>query len=119
MVMCRVPWILNLVAWAVVLGCVVGNYTPMVGLGYPSYGPSAWNAAWPAKAGMAATLGAQHDRLIRGCTMDGASHDELHRFLEARMAGVSALGEVRPVEQAQAQVGTLRGTLGEVDRAYE
>ncbi len=68
---------------------------------------------------LAATLKEQQGRLIRGCTMTGSSHDELHTFLKAWIPGVKALGDAKTLAEAQAQVVTLRGYADAMDLHFE
>lgn len=68
---------------------------------------------------LAATLKEQQGRLIRGCTMTGSSHDELHTFLKAWIPGVKGLGDSTTLAEAQAQVVTLRGYSDAMDLHFE
>ena len=68
---------------------------------------------------LAATLQEQQGRLIRGCTMEGSSHDELHVFLQAWIPGVKALGESGTLSESQAQLATLRGYMDALDKHFE
>lgn len=68
---------------------------------------------------LAATLQEQQGRLIRGCTMEGSSHDELHVFLQAWIPGVKALGESTTLSQSQAQLAALRGYMDALDKHFE
>lgn len=68
---------------------------------------------------LAGTLLEQQGRLIRGCTMDGASHDELHHFLEAWIPGVKALSQTGTLPEAKAQVAVLKSNLVEAERVFE
>lgn len=66
-----------------------------------------------------ATLQAQLDGLISGCTMEGAAHDELHVFLMAFLPGVSGLKTTPDDAAAAAQLATLRHQVHTYDQFFE
>jgi len=59
------------------------------------------------------------DRLIAGCTMEGAAHDELHVFLMAWFPEVTAIQSVSDVAAGRASLGKLRALMAEYDRFFE
>ena len=65
------------------------------------------------------TLDTQLNRLISGCTMDGAAHDELHVFLTAWMPAVAALKASPDLPAASATVTQLQGMVAAYDKAFE
>lgn len=65
------------------------------------------------------TLQGQLDRLISGCTMEGAAHDELHVFLMVWIPEVSMLQEDTDKDTALARVLRLQALLAEYDRFFE
>lgn len=65
------------------------------------------------------TLQGQLDRLIQGCTMDGAAHDELHTFLMVYMPAVASLQTVDSVEAASAQHLALKAMVSDYERHFE
>ena len=70
-------------------------------------------------AALSATVQGQLDRLIAGCTMTGAAHDELHVFLLAFLPEVSALKTDPNVHVASRRVEALRAHVAGYDEAFE
>ncbi|MEZ4316311.1 MAG: hypothetical protein R3F61_02355 [Myxococcota bacterium] len=60
----------------------------------------------------------QLDRLIQGCTMEGAAHDELHVFLTAWMPEVKALQSTTHELGARARVLRLQEMLHTFDQFF-
>ena len=57
---------------------------------------------------LGATLKTQVQKLVKGCTMDGPSHDQLHVFLTSFMPAVAALSEARDAARDQATLDELK-----------
>lgn len=68
---------------------------------------------------LAASLEEQQGRLIRGCTMSGSSHDELHHFLEVWIPGVKALSQAKTLDESRAQIGLLQEHVQVFDQHFE
>jgi hypothetical protein len=68
---------------------------------------------------LGAVLQGQLDRLIEGCTMDGAAHDELHVFLMVWIPEVSSLQDDTALDVAKARVQRLQAMVTEYDRFFE
>lgn len=65
------------------------------------------------------TLNEQLKTLIRGCTMDGASHDNLHVFLEAFMPAVNKLEAAASTDEARHQLGEIQSMLQTYEQHFE
>lgn len=65
------------------------------------------------------TLGEQLERLIRGCTMTGAAHENLHVFLASYMPAVAALKSSGSKEEAEQRLHTVKQMLETYDRYFE
>jgi hypothetical protein len=70
-------------------------------------------------AALGDTLQEQLDQLITGCTMTGASHDQLHVFLTAWMPEVAALRKTTELEEGKARIGRLEAMLEQYGRHFE
>jgi hypothetical protein len=60
----------------------------------------------------------QLDRLIKGCTMDGDAHEELHTFLMVYMPEVGMLQRVGDADAAK-QAAAVKALVAEYDRFFE
>ncbi len=58
--------------------------------------------------GLASQLKEQNNSLIKSCTMDGKSHDELHKWLHPHLEMVTELNEADNVEEANEIVNRLK-----------
>ena len=56
---------------------------------------------------LAADLKAENNKLIKSCTMDGASHDELHKWLHPHLDLVNRLAEIDNPEKAKALIAEI------------
>lgn len=65
---------------------------------------------------LADVLQEQLDRLISGCTMEGAAHDNLHLFLGVY---IPALAGLRTTDEPAAQLATLQGLVRQYDDFFE
>lgn len=59
------------------------------------------------------------DRLIAGCTMEGAAHDELHVFLMTWFPEVTAIQATKDLDAGRASLERLRALIVEYDRFFE
>ncbi|MCC7510494.1 MAG: hypothetical protein IT464_14120 [Planctomycetes bacterium] len=59
------------------------------------------------------------DELIRGCTMTGAAHDQLHVFLGRLMPAVDSLAKAADVAAAEKALASVRELLETYDRHFE
>lgn len=57
---------------------------------------------------LGATLKTQVQKLVKGCTMDGPAHDQLHVFLTSFMPAVAALSETRDGAGGQKTLDELK-----------
>ena len=57
---------------------------------------------------LAQQLKEQNDQLIKSCTMDGKSHDELHKWLHPHLEIVKALEEEKDATKASGIVSQLQ-----------
>lgn len=53
----------------------------------------------------------QNNALIQSCTMDGKSHDELHKWLHPHLELTAELGKIESKEQAADLVNKLRSSF--------
>lgn len=60
---------------------------------------------------LANKLKEQNQALIKSCTMKGASHDELHKWLHPHMDLISKLGKAENPEQAESIVDDLEDSF--------
>ncbi len=58
------------------------------------------------------------NELIAGCRMEGAAHDELHRWLEKFIPGVKQLSEVDTALSGKSQVSDLSMMLRQLDERF-
>ncbi len=70
-------------------------------------------------AALATTLDAHLKTLISGCTMTGASHDQLHVFLTTFMPAIEALGKATDTADAKARLAELRRQVDAYDAHFE
>ena len=56
---------------------------------------------------LAADLKAENSKLIKSCTMDGASHDELHKWLHPHLDLVNRLAEIDNPEKAKVLIAEI------------
>lgn len=56
---------------------------------------------------LAADLKAENSKLIKSCTMDGVSHDELHKWLHPHLDLVNRLAEIDNPEKAKALIAEI------------
>lgn len=56
---------------------------------------------------LASTLEEKNAGLIKSCTMDGESHEELHKWLHPHMELINNLGEAADEQSAQSIVKAL------------
>ena len=61
---------------------------------------------------LAKALKDQNAKLIKSCTMEGKSHDELHKWLHPHMALIGQLGKSKEKGEAQA-------TIEEITQSFE
>lgn len=57
---------------------------------------------------LAKQLKDKNNTLIKSCTMNGASHDELHKWLHPHMGLVKALGKAKDEEKANSIIEQLK-----------
>ncbi len=69
--------------------------------------------------GLGAVLQRQLDKLIKGCTMDGPAHDELHVFLMAWIPKVDGLKKASSATSGQATVDEMKAMLDKYDEFFE
>jgi hypothetical protein len=67
---------------------------------------------------LGARLQEQLDRLVRGCTMTGAAHDQLHVFLSGYAPAVTALRRAEDLDVARARLDDLRARVAAYDRFF-
>lgn len=60
---------------------------------------------------LAQELKDQNNLLIKSCTMDGASHDELHKWLHPHLEMVSMLAEVETPEKVKELISEIEGSF--------
>lgn len=61
--------------------------------------------------GLAAALSEQDNKLIESCTMEGKSHEELHKWLHPHLDIISDLESTKDTTQAKKVGGTTEGFL--------
>lgn len=59
---------------------------------------------------LAADLKAENTKLIKSCTMEGASHDELHKWLHPHLEIVNRMAEIDNDEKAKVLVAELEAS---------
>lgn len=59
---------------------------------------------------LAAALQSENEKLMRSCTMDGESHDQLHLWLYPNMKLIKSLGEAQDQSAAEPIVEELRAS---------
>ncbi len=59
---------------------------------------------------LASKVKEQDDQLVKSCTMDGKSHDELHKWLHPHMELVEKLEKSEDAEKAKAAVAELQAS---------
>lgn len=62
---------------------------------------------------------AELNNLIAGCTMEGASHDQLHLFLGAFVPKVKTLSAEQNIEEANTLYGEIDQLLSHYDQYFE
>ncbi len=60
--------------------------------------------------GLAERMGDKNSELINSCTMDGKSHDELHKWLHPHMQLIDALSEAENMQQANEIIVQLKAS---------
>jgi len=60
---------------------------------------------------LAEQLSEQNQSLINSCTMDGKSHDELHKWLHPHLELVKALGKAENEEKANETISELKNSF--------
>lgn len=80
-------------------------------------GPALTDVA--AAAALAETLSASLTKMVQGCTMQGASHDQLHHFLEVFFPTVEALKSAATVQAANDTRIKLHVQVLEYDQFFE
>jgi hypothetical protein len=73
----------------------------------------------PAAAALAESVGASLTKMVQGCTMDGASHDQLHHFLGVFFPTVDALKTATDVQAANDTRILLQAQVIEYDMYFE
>ncbi len=59
---------------------------------------------------LAVNLTEQNNQLIKSCTMEGTSHDELHKWLHPHLEMVKELGDMDHQEAADKQVDEIKNS---------
>ena len=68
---------------------------------------------------LAKELKAKNDSLIKSCTMNGASHDELHKWLHPHMGLVKELGKAKDEEKASPIIKQLKESFHTFNTYFE
>lgn len=68
---------------------------------------------------LAEQLSAENDKLIKSCTMEGKSHDELHKWLHPHLELVKQLKEVSEQRHADAVVSNLETSFKDFHTYFE
>jgi hypothetical protein len=64
------------------------------------------------------TLQAKVNRLVQGCTMEGAAHDQLHVFLSQFIPAAGAMVSASSAQSGQESLERIRDLLAEYDRTF-
>jgi len=68
---------------------------------------------------LAGNLQEQNSKLIRSCTMDGKSHDELHKWLHPHLELVKALKDAETDEEVTKVTKELKASYDLYDQHFE
>jgi hypothetical protein len=68
---------------------------------------------------LAAKLREHDDQLIKSCTMQGESHDQLHAWLLPHIDLVADLAQVETEENAAKVIEKLKGSFASFDQHFE
>ena len=68
---------------------------------------------------VAAEIDGSVSRMIQGCSMEGASHDQLHHFLEALFPAIHALQQATDRAEARDAYFRIRGQVVVFDATFE
>ena len=68
---------------------------------------------------LAAALKAENKKLIKSCTMKGASHDELHKWLHPHMELIEDLQDVENADEANAVIKQLKASFDKYKMYFE
>jgi hypothetical protein len=69
--------------------------------------------------GLAAALSEQDNKLIESCTMEGKSHEELHKWLHPHLDIISDLESTKDTTQAKKLVEQLRASYVDFDKYFQ
>lgn len=68
---------------------------------------------------LASELNEEKNTVVKKCTMEGASHDNLHIFLHPLIEKINALGKVESVEKGAEITANIEENLREYDNYFE
>ena len=69
--------------------------------------------------GLAAALSEQDNKLIESCTMDGKSHEELHKWLHPHLDMVADLESTKDTAQAKKLVEQLKASYVDFEKYFQ
>lgn len=69
--------------------------------------------------GLAAALSEQDNKLIESCTMEGKSHEELHKWLHPHLDIISDLESTKDTTQAKKLVEQLRASYVDFEKYFQ
>lgn len=68
---------------------------------------------------LAEKLAEQNQALVKSCTMEGKSHEELHKWLHPHMELVSDLGEAESQEAADEIIADIKQSFGTYHKYFK
>ena len=69
--------------------------------------------------GLAAALSEQDNKLIESCTMEGKSHEEIHKWLHPHLDIISDLESTKDTTQAKKLVEQLRASYVDFEKYFQ
>lgn len=68
---------------------------------------------------LAAQLKEKNSGLIKSCTMEGESHDELHKWLHPHMELIESLSKAESTEEANEIIADLQASFSSYDQYFQ